>query len=76
MKEDSVTMRESKAYTNGVNAYIESLQPNQYPLEYKLLDYEPERWTELKSQLFLKYMAYDLTGGDNDFEMTNAKSVS
>lgn len=75
VKEDSVTRRQSKAYTNGVNAYIESLQPNQFPLEYKLLDYEPERWTELKTQLFLKYMAYDLTGGGDDFEMTNAKSI-
>jgi penicillin amidase len=75
VKADSVTRKESKAYTNGVNAYISSLKPNEIPLEYKLLDYEPEKWTELKTQLFLKYMAYDLAGGDNDFEMTNAKSI-
>jgi len=75
LQSDSITRRESKMYTNGVNAYIESLKPNQIPLEYKLLDYKPEKWTELKTQLFLKYMAYDLAGGDNDFEMTNAKSI-
>jgi len=75
LQSDSITRRESKMYTNGVNAYIESLKPNQIPLEYKLLNYKPERWTELKTQLFLKYMAYDLSGGDNDFEMTNAKSI-
>ena len=75
VKSDSITMRESKAYTEGVNAYISTLDPDQYPIEYKLLDYEPERWTDLKTQLFLKYMAYDLTGGDHDFEMTNVKSI-
>lgn len=75
VKADSVTRKESKAYTKGVNAYILSLKPNQIPLEYKLLDYQPEEWTELKTQLFLKYMAYDLAGGDNDFEMTNARNI-
>ncbi|MEJ7681723.1 MAG: penicillin acylase family protein [Segetibacter sp.] len=75
LKADSVTRRQTKAYTAGVNAYISSLQPNKFPLEYKLLDYEPEKWTDLKTQLFLKYMAYDLAGGDHDFEMTNAKSI-
>lgn len=73
--ENSITRRACKAYTNGINAYISSLKPNQYPLEYKLLDYQPESWTDLKTQLFLKYMSYDLTGGDNDFELTNAKSI-
>jgi penicillin amidase len=72
---DSITRREATAYTEGVNAYILSLKPNQYPLEYKLLNYAPEKWTELKTQLFLKYMAYDLTGRDHDFEMTNAKNL-
>lgn len=75
VKADRITRGQSKAYTNGVNAYIESLKPNQIPLEYKLLDYRPEKWTELKTQLLLKYMAYDLAGGDHDFEMTNAKSI-
>lgn len=72
---DSMARREMKLYTEGVNAYISSLKPNQYPLEYKLLDYAPEKWTDLKSQLFLKYMAYELAGGDHDFEMTNAKNI-
>ena len=72
---DSITRRQTKAYTAGVNAYISTLNPNKFPLEYKLLDYEPEKWTDLKSQLFMKYMAYDLAGGDKDFEMTNAKSI-
>lgn len=62
-------------YTAGVNAYIESLTESSMPLEYKLLGYKPEKWTNLKSALFTKYMALDLAGFENDFEMTNAKSV-
>jgi penicillin amidase len=72
---DEQTKKICDSYTAGVNAYINSLQPHQYPLEYKLLDYQPEQWSNLKTALFQKYMAYDLTGGGYDFEMTNAKSV-
>ncbi|MEO7313340.1 MAG: penicillin acylase family protein [Chitinophagaceae bacterium] len=62
------------AYRDGVNAYIEKLKPEDYPVEYKLLDYAPEKWTNLKTILFTKYMAFDLAGFEEDFELTNAKS--
>ncbi|MBC7947300.1 MAG: penicillin acylase family protein [Chitinophagaceae bacterium] len=62
------------AYTAGVNAWIENLKESELPLEYKLLDYKPEKWTPLKTALFLKYMSYDLAGGDDDLEYTNAKN--
>lgn len=75
MESDPTTKAELDAYSAGVNAYISSLKPNQLPFEYKLLNYKPEKWTNLKSALFLKYMCYDLAGGDNDFEMTNAKRI-
>ena len=74
LESDSTTKKELDAYTAGVNAYIGSLKPSQYPLEYKLLNYQPEKWTNLKSQLFLKYMCFDLAGYDTDFEKTNLKS--
>jgi penicillin G amidase len=75
LEADPITKSASDAYTSGVNAYIKSLPGNQLPLEYKLLDYKPEPWTNLKTALFLKYMSYDLTGGDDDFELTNARSI-
>jgi penicillin G amidase len=62
------------AYTAGVNAYINTLTESRLPLEYKLIGYKPELWTNLKIALFLKYMSYDLAGRDDDFEMTNAKN--
>jgi penicillin amidase len=75
LEADPITKNETDAYTAGINAYISTLKPNQIPFEYKLLDYKPEKWSNLKTQLFLKYMSFDLAGGDNDFEMTNAKSI-
>ncbi len=61
------------AYTQGVNAYISSLtEYSQLPLEYKLLNYQPEPWSPYKSALLLKYMANDLAFGDYDLEYTNA----
>ena len=60
-----------EAYTDGVNAYVENLQPENYPLEYKLLDYGPEKWSAQKTALFLKYMSYDLASDLDDFDYTN-----
>jgi penicillin amidase len=74
MEKDPATKVQCDNYTSGVNAYIESLTESSLPLEYKLIGYKPEKWSNLKTALFLKYMSYDLAGFDEDFEMTNAKS--
>lgn len=57
------------AYTRGVNAWIESLDYAGWPLEFKLLNYSPEPWTNFKSALMLKYMADLLTGTTYDMEL-------
>ena len=75
IEKDPVTLAACDNYTAGVNAYIESLTKSSLPIEYKLLGYTPEKWTNLKTALFLKNMALDLAGEENDFEMTNAKSI-
>ena len=64
-----------EAYTKGVNSYVNALQPSDYPLEFKLLDYEPEVWTPLKSALFMKAMAETLCRREDDLESTNALSA-
>ena len=74
MEANPVTKASCDAYTAGVNAYISRLTEAQLPIEYKLIGYTPEPWTNLKSALFLKYMSYDLAAHDDDMEMTNAKS--
>lgn len=74
MEKDPETKAMCDAYTAGVNAWINSLTESKLPIEYKLIGYQPEPWSNLKTALFLKYMSYDLAGGDDDFEMTNAKN--
>jgi len=74
VEKDPVIKAECDAYTAGVNAYIETLTESTLPLEYKLIGYKPEKWSNLKTSLFLKYMSYDLAAHDDDFELTNAKS--
>lgn len=74
INKDAVMKAECDAYTAGVNAYIGTLTESQLPIEYKLIGYTPEPWTNLKTALFLKYMSYDLSAHEDDFEMTNAKS--
>lgn len=59
-------------YSEGVNAYISTLSPSEFPFEFKLLGYKPEEWSPYKCGLMMKYMAYVLTGGDTDIEFTNA----
>jgi penicillin amidase len=74
MEKDPQTKLACDSYTEGVNAYIASLTESSLPLEYKLMGYKPEKWSNLKSALFLKNMSENLAGHDNDFEMTNAKN--
>ena len=72
---DPLTKSYTSAYTAGVNAYINSLTNAQLPIEYKLLGYKPEPWSNMKVALFLKQMSKTLAGFDRDLEYTNAKSV-
>lgn len=64
------------AYTKGINAYIGSLKESELPLEYKLLNFKPEKWTNIRSALLLKMMAKMLSSGtETDLLNTNAKAI-
>jgi penicillin amidase len=71
MLADPVTKNAVVAYSEGVNAYINQLQPKDYPLEYKLLDLQPAPWSALRSALLLKLMTYDLSAHNDDLKMSN-----
>ena len=64
-----------QAYARGVNAWISGLSYKDYPLEYKLMGFEPSEWTELNTYLLLQYMSNTLTGYDDDAAFTNLKQV-
>lgn len=71
VKKDSQSYSAIRAYSQGVNAFIAQLDYKHLPVEYKLLDYKPEPWSDLKSVLIMKYMAGLLSGYDEDWQMTN-----
>ncbi len=73
MEKDPMTKKALDNYTRGVNQYIHSLNYKSLPFEYKLLDYMPEDWTNLKSVLILKYMADQLSGYEEDVYQTQLK---
>ncbi len=75
MEADPRTKVMLDAYTTGVNDYIATLTPRKYPLEYKLMGFAPEQWTNIKSALLLKYMADDLTGETDDIALTVLKGL-
>lgn len=70
MEADPRTLSMLNAYTSGVNDLINSLNYRSLPLEYKLMGFKPEPWTNLKCALLLKYMADDLTGYTEDIPLT------
>jgi penicillin amidase len=76
IKKDAFSQKVLDAYTAGINSYISSLTESTLPLEFKLLGYKPEPWSNLKSALFVKLMAADLAGMNyaRDIPFTNQKS--
>ena len=75
LEHNAAMRRVIDAYCAGVNAYIQSLQPADYPLEYKVLDYAPGEWSALDTALILKYMAWYLSGEGNDLDMTRTRAA-
>jgi penicillin G amidase len=74
IEKDPIVKATCDAYTAGVNAYINTLTESTLPMEYKLVGNKPEQWSNFKTALFMKLMAFDLASQERDFEMTNAKS--
>jgi penicillin G amidase len=70
---DPVSKATCDAYTAGVNEYINTLTESTLPLEYKLLDYRPEPWSNLKIALFLKQMSKTLADYSPDLYYTRSK---
>ncbi|THH39809.1 penicillin acylase family protein [Neolewinella litorea] len=62
--------RALKAYSDGINAYLDQLKPEDYPVEYKLLGHEPLRWSPYRTALLMKGMSSGLSGAYNDAEAT------
>ncbi len=64
--EDPLSKLAVEAYSAGINAYIKSLKPKDYPPEYRILGAQPSLWTPNRTAHFLKTMAYNLSGRTYD----------
>ena len=73
LKNPTVELDLVRAYISGVNAYINQLAEKDYPLEFKLLGYKPEPYTELHVMRILQYMTFDLTYGSDDEQYSALK---
>lgn len=73
VKKDEQMWGTLNAYSDGVNAYIESLSPGEYPLEYKILNMAPEKWKPVKTALLLKNMSRTLAAGNSDVQTSNTR---
>ncbi len=71
VKKDEEMYEVLEAYSDGVNAYINSLDYKVLPIEYKLLGYQPEAFSPYKVCLLLKEMSDQLSSGEADLENTN-----
>lgn len=60
-----------KAYTAGVNAFINQLDRKNLPAEYKILGAWPEPWTEIRTAYLLKIMSFGLSGRTFDVELSH-----
>jgi penicillin amidase len=74
-RDDTKTREILEAFTAGVNAYVGGLGRKRLPVEYKILDYRPEPWTDLKCVLLLKAMSYTLAASFQDDAMTEMRQA-
>lgn len=74
MDQNDTTRLAVEAYTQGINAYLASLAPHQYPIEYKILGYEPRPWQPLYTGILTMVFADDLAGSVDDLSNTLALS--
>jgi penicillin G amidase len=63
-----------QAYTDGVNYWINNLKKKDYPIEFKLLGYEPTEWSLIKSVFVVKSMSKTLTMKNYDIANSNIRS--
>lgn len=61
-----------QAYLNGINARIAGLRYADYPIEYKLLDFQPEPWDAVRCAAFYLAMSETLALTAHDLPLTNA----
>ncbi len=73
--EDEASMAMLNAFSAGVNAWIEELQPKHYPFEYKLLNYAPEKWSPIKTMSLGMNINRTLSSNNNALRLSYLKAA-
>ena len=60
-----------QSFSDGVNAYMATVETKDLPIEYQLIDYRPEPWNIYKTALLLMNMSNVLTSTEYDIEFSN-----
>lgn len=68
---DPISKMIVESYSAGVNAYIAQTTYKTLPIEYKILGYEPEAWSPLKTALVEMVMRKDMNARSDDYRMSN-----
>lgn len=63
------------AYTEGINTYLASMSERDRPIETKLLDFDIEPWTPIKTLYVTAYMSDYLNHYYDDIENTNLRAI-
>lgn len=64
-----------KKYVDGINQYITQLQPAEYPFEFKLFGYKPEKWSIEKTAQVVLSMNLMLCGRNEDLMASNTLAL-
>ena len=75
LKESSAEINQTlMAFSDGVNQYIEQFKGN-YPVEFFLLGYDPEKWEPYQSLNLISFMAWDLKAGWNEIILDDLQAT-
>ena len=75
VKQFPETHKSFEAYTQGVNAFMSTINDRNKPIEYKLINAFPEKWSVEKTCMMIKAMTYDLCFRNYDAGATNTLSI-
>ena len=70
MKADEGSYQAIKAYTLGVNSFIEKLTYKEWPVEYKVVRFKPRPFSEDRVAQLLKIMAFNLAARSYDLPLS------
>ena len=71
----SLAFRAARAYAEGVNAWIDGLNPAELPLEYRLLRARPARWRPINTFYLFLQMSYTLAWYESTLGKLEARSL-